>query len=165
MNRNGPLCSGVAEVQRFFDAVEEELVSLQELDSFEMLREIIAYSQKLEEYPEELKTEANTVHGCQSTVYIHAQRTEGDQQECSGGCVYFTAFSDAQVLRGYLGILLAGLNGMRIDDFLQYAKTIVEEFAKRTNIAASVTPTRANAFGNIFELMEKQTRELADSPE
>ncbi|MFW5800573.1 MAG: SufE family protein [Spirochaeta sp.] len=144
----------VQQVQHFFDEVEEELVSLQSIDSFEMLREIISYSRHLEDFPQELMTEENRVHGCQSTVYIHALHDDS--------AVYFQAFSDAQVLRGYLGILLAGLNYMAIEDFLKHARSIVEDFAKRTNIAASVTPTRANAFGNIFELMETQVRRIAD---
>ncbi|AFG37355.1 SufE family protein [Spirochaeta africana] len=143
----------VNQVQQFFAEVEEELVSLQSIDSFEMLREIIGYSKHLPEFPQDLMTEENRVHGCQSTVFISAQ-PEGEH-------VSFLAFSDAQVLRGYLGILLQGLNGLPAREFLQHAKGIVEGFAKRTNIAASVTPTRANAFGNIFELMEKQVRELA----
>ena len=142
----------VNQVQRFFSEVEEELVSLQSIDSFEMLREIISYSKNLPEFPKDLMTEDNRVHGCQSTVFIHA--------DADGGAIHVQAFSDAQVLRGYLGMLLQGLNGMQIEDFLQHAKGIVEGFARRTNIAASVTPTRANAFGNIFELMEKQVRAL-----
>lgn len=143
---------GVNSVQKFFDEVEAELVSLQSFDTFEMLREIIEYSKVLGEFAADLMTEDNLVHGCQSTVYIYAER--------DGDAVVFKAYSDAQVLRGYLGILLQGLNGMQCEDFLHHAKGIVEGFAKRTNIAASVTPTRANAFGNIIELMEKKVNEL-----
>lgn len=144
--------SNTGQVEAFFRTVEEELVSLQTIDSFEMLREIITYSDRLGEFPRELMTEDNRVHGCQSTVFIHS--------ECVDNRLVFSAFSDAQVLRGYLGILIEGLNGMNPDDFLQHAESLVEGFAKRTNIAASVTPTRANAFGNIFELMQKQVKEL-----
>ena len=149
----GNHCSDVSNAQQFFTEIEEELVSLHTIDSFEMLREIISYSDKLPDFPEQFRQEQYRVKGCQSTVFVRAQLQDG--------CITFAAFSDAQVLRGYLGILLAGLNGMHTDEFLQHARALVEGFARRTNIAASVSPTRANAFGNIFALMESQVRELA----
>ncbi len=145
-------CNDVAKAQQYFAEVEDELVSLQELDSFEMLREILDRSRSLQDFPENLMRDENKVHGCQSTVYVYSERHDD--------CVHFQAYSDAQVIRGYLAILISGLDGLKIDDFLGHARQIVEAFARRTNIAASVTPTRANAFGNIFMLMEQQTAKL-----
>jgi cysteine desulfuration protein SufE len=57
------------------------------------------------------------------------------------------------VVKGYLSILIQALNGLSTEDLLIRSQSLVEHFGEVTNIRANLTPSRANAFGNIYQLM------------
>lgn len=76
---------------------------------------IIELGERLPPMPAALKTDANRVQGCQSTVYLDAQPEPGERQGIS-----FLADSDAAIVRGLIALvqqIYAGQSATAIRDF------------------------------------------------
>ncbi|POQ98728.1 hypothetical protein AU468_11850 [Alkalispirochaeta sphaeroplastigenens] len=144
----------LAAMHGYFDEITEELLMLREIDNLEMYRLLTDLGKELKELSPEECTEENYVYGCISNVYI--------VDEYDQGRIFYRGNSDAHVVRGYLAILLNALSGLTPEDVITGTKEAVEAFARKTDLKASLTPNRANAFGNIYKLMvEKAARRLA----
>ena len=122
--------------------IEEILASLPPKEKLEAL---IDYSKTLSDFPENKKTEENKVPGCVSTAYLTV--------EIKNNQIYFQGYSDALTVKGFMAILINGFNGMEKEKFLQQAQVIVQKFIERTQLQASLTPSRANTIGNIIQVM------------
>ncbi len=96
-------------------------------------REIIALGKALPPLPEEFKIEDLKVKGCQSQVWIRAER--GPQGE-----VLFQADSDALIVRGLVAILLSIYSGVRPEEILNTPP----DFIKELGLANHLSPSRAN---------------------
>jgi cysteine desulfuration protein SufE len=106
--------------------------------------QLLWYAKKLPEFPSEAKLPENKVPGCVSQVYIIS--------ELQGGKVYFQGDSDSQLVKGLVGLLITGLNGLTPKEILELSP----EFIKDTGLNVSLTPSRTNGFYNIFQTMQKQ---------
>lgn len=137
-------------VKHYFEEMKETLTIFD--TELENLQTLLEYGKELEPYPEEFMTPNNKVPACVSNAFIHAGKDKD-------GKIHFEGYSDALVVRGYIAILVKGLSGLYPDEIME-AKPYVEKFTEESNIKASLTPSRANAFGNIFEMMLKKTEEL-----
>jgi cysteine desulfuration protein SufE len=84
------------------------------------------------------------VQGCVSQVYITADLEDGK--------LHYRGDSDAQLVKGLVGLLIEGLNGLTPEEILQVTPDFIEE----TGLKVSLTPSRANGFYNIFQLMKKK---------
>ena len=71
--------------------------------------------------------EANRVHGCQSTVFMHARKKPG-----TADVLEFLADSDADIVRGELGLLQRLFNGQRAAAVLAFD---VDGFMRRMHFA------------------------------
>ena len=68
----------------------------------------------LPDFPEQDKTEANRVHGCQSNVWMTAEvRTNGEPR------IDIRAVSDAMIVRGLIAVLLAVYSGRTPKEILE----------------------------------------------
>lgn len=106
--------------------------------------QLLWYAKKLEAMPEEAKTLDNKVNGCVSQVYITATLEDGK--------VWYYGDSDAQLVKGLVAFLIEGLNGLTPQEILQVTPDFIEE----TGLKVSLTPSRANGFYNIFQMMKKK---------
>ncbi|AMW28036.1 MULTISPECIES: SufE family protein [Arthrospira] len=107
--------------------------------------QLLTLAQKLPEFPEEQKLPENKVPGCVSQVYVTASLD-------SNGCIQFQGDSDSQLTKGLLAMLIKGMNGLTIQEISQLKPDFIEE----TGLQASLTPSRANGFYNIFKTLQKQ---------
>lgn len=116
--------------------IQEEIV-----DEFSMFDEdnwderyqyLIDLGKTLPLIDEQYKTEENTIKGCQSKVWLHAQESEGK--------VDFTADSDAILTKGLIAILIRSFSGHTPKEILD-ADT---EFIDRIGLKEHLSPTRAN---------------------
>lgn len=139
------MCKSLAETARYFDEIRDELLGLREIDNLEMFRLITDLGKGLAGLEESERTEDNYVHGCVSNVYVAASLVDG--------CVHYRGESESHVVRGYLAVLVEGLSGLSPSDLAGGTADLVERFARETDLKASLTPNRANAFGNIYDLM------------
>lgn len=112
--------------------------------------QLIYYAKKVEAMPEGDKIDSNKVMGCVSQVFITAKLEDGT--------VRFAGDSDAQLVKGLVGLLLEGLNGLTPGEIL----TLQPDFIKDTGLDVSLTPSRANGFYNIFKLMQQKVLNLQE---
>lgn len=106
--------------------------------------QLIFYAKKVPPFPEADKTADNKVQGCVSQVYVTASLVDGKVQ--------FAGDSDAQLVKGLVGLLLEGLNGLSP----QEVANLTPDFIQDTGLDVSLTPSRANGFYNIFKLMQQK---------
>jgi len=112
---------------------------------------VLWLAKKLEPLPEEFRNDAFKVKGCVSQVYV-----VGELQE---GRLHWQGDSDAAITKGLLALLIEGMEGLDP----AAAAAIDPAFLAETGLQASLTPSRANGFLNIFRSMQAQARALASS--
>ena len=113
-------------------------------DSKQKYTQLLWYGQKLPAMSEADKTEANKVKGCVSQVYITATLEDGKVQ--------YQGDADAQLVKGLVAFLIEGLNDLPPAEIAQIEPSFIED----TGLKVSLTPSRANGFFNIFQMMKQQ---------
>ena len=81
---------------------------------------------------EKYKTEQNLIDGCQSRVWLVADYRDG--------LVYFTAESDALIVKGIVSLLIRVLSGQAPKDILDADLYFIEAIGLREHLS----PTRSN---------------------
>ncbi len=107
--------------------------------------QLITLAQKLPSFPEDQKIPDHKVPGCVSQVYVIADL---DEQ----GKVQFQGESDSQLTKGLVAFLIMGMNGLTPPEIAQ----LQPDFMQETGLQASLTPSRANGFFNIFQTLKKK---------
>lgn len=146
------------EMRGYLQETTSELLMMREMDNLEMYRMLTDLGKELEGLSEDERTDENYVYGCISNVYI--------ADDFHDGRMFYRGVSDAHVVRGYLAVLINALSGLTPEDIVNGTRDAVETFARETDLKASLTPNRANAFGNIYKLLvEKAARRAASGSE
>lgn len=135
-------------IQDYFNEVSEMLMEIP--TSMERLEYIVEYSSSLPLISSKNMIPENKVPGCISNVYIHSNVNEKGEIE-------FTGSSEALIVKGYLAILFEGLSGKNPCD-VSRSKDIILDFAKKSNLKGSLTPSRANAFLSVVDLIISQSK-------
>jgi cysteine desulfuration protein SufE len=138
-----PILSGSAALDR----IVERLGSTS--DPKRRYEYVLWLAKKLPPLPEDLRQEVFKVKGCVSQVYVVAQLVEGK--------LHWQGESDAAITKGLLALLIEGLEGLTPAEAL----AIDPAFLAATGLQASLTPSRANGFLNIFRMMQAQAKGLA----
>lgn len=103
-------------------------------------KKIIELGKSLPEMPENLKTEQNIVKGCQSQVWLSANL---DDQ----GRVVLQGDSDALIVKGLVGLLLAVYSGSTPSEIL----ATPPEFLKALGFEGNLSPSRANGLHSMLK--------------
>ena len=121
---------------------EQELIDNFSLftDWEEKYQYLIELGQSLPPMPAEDKTEEHKVQGCQSQVWITA-RQEGNK-------FFFTADSDAFIVRGLEAVLLSLIDGQTAA-FIRNLD--IEQIFGELGLADHLSPTRRNGFFSMVE--------------
>jgi cysteine desulfuration protein SufE len=112
---------------------------------------VLWLAKKLAPLPDDLRQEAFKVRGCVSQVYVVASLANGH--------LHWQGDSDAQITKGLLALLIEGMEGLTPAE----VTAIDPAFLAATGLQASLTPSRANGFLNIFRAMQTQARALAEA--
>lgn len=118
-------------------------------DKDKRFERIIELGKKLTNFPDELKTEENQVHGCASLVYIVGQNIDGLMQ--------YNGWSNSHLVKGLVALLVEGMNNNSPQDVLKINPAFIEDMG----IAQTLTASRANGFINAFNLMKEIARKNA----
>jgi cysteine desulfuration protein SufE len=88
------------------------------------------------------KTDENIIKGCQSTVWLYAEKTDGK--------IHFTADADAIIAKGIIAILVDVLSNETADTILE-AKL---DFIKEIGLQEHLSPTRSNGLVAMVKQMK-----------
>jgi len=102
-------------------------------------RYIINLGKELALMPEDFKTDANKVKGCQSQVWLHAS-LNGDKIE-------FLSDSDASIVKGIVAILLRVYSNSTPDEILSLKPNFIDEIGLRQHLSMS----RANGLNSLLK--------------
>jgi cysteine desulfuration protein SufE len=103
---------------------------------------IIDLGKKLAPLEAEYKKDENKVRGCQSTVWLVADETEGR--------IYFRAESDAVIVKGLISLLIRVLSGHTADEIMAARL----EFIQRIGMTTHLAQTRSNGLLSMVKQMK-----------
>lgn len=88
---------------------------------------------------EQYKTEENTIKGCQSKVWLHA--------EMDGENAVFTADSDAIITKGIIAILIRAFSNQKPQAILDANTDFIDDIGLKEHLS----PTRANGLVSMIK--------------
>ncbi|MEJ2614492.1 MAG: SufE family protein [Ignavibacteriaceae bacterium] len=128
------------------DKIIEELLPLN--DWFEKYEYLVSLGKALKPLDEEFKTEDNLIKGCQSKVWLRAEKKDNK--------IYLAADSDTLITKGIIALLLRVLNNQSPEDIINCNLYFVEKIGLSTNLS----PARANGVVSIIKQIVYYANEL-----
>ena len=104
-------------------------------------------------FPAEAKTEEHRVHGCQSIVHMTARRKPG-----TADVLEFLADSDAELVRGLIGLLENVFSGQKAADIRAFD---VEGFFRRLGLDQHLSMNRRNGLQAMVQRLRHHAEALA----
>lgn len=92
-------------------------------------RHLIEMGKQLNEMPSELKREDNKIKGCQSSVWLSANYSEGK--------IVFSADSDASIVKGLISLLVYIYSQSTPDEILQTKPFFIEKIGLSEHLSMS----------------------------
>lgn len=89
------------------------------------------------------KDEVHLVRGCQSQVWIDS--------EIINGALWFEADSDAFIVKGLLGVVLAAYNGRSPQDIRNFD---IENYFEQLGLLKHLSPTRGNGLRSMVKRIQ-----------
>lgn len=132
---NDPIQQEIAEEFAFFS------------DWSERYQYLIDLGRKLPPFPEEWRTEANRLHGCQSLVWLVS---EGDAD-----CLRFHAISDSAIVSGLVALTLRVYSGRSASEIL----ATEPEFIDMIGLGKHLSVTRANGLSALIAKIKDTARQ------
>ena len=130
-------------IQEIQDEIIEEFSELDDwMDRYQLL---IDLGNEQEPLDEKYKTESNLIDGCQSRVWLQADYRDDK--------LWFTAESDALIVKGIVSVLIRVLSGHTPQEILDADLYFIERIGLREHLS----PTRSNG----LLAMVKQMRAYA----
>ena len=126
------------------DAIVEEFAFFG--DWTERYQYLIDLGRRLPPLPDELKTDAHKVHGCQSQVWLVSG---GDSQKME-----FRAISDSAIVSGLIALLLRVYSGRSAREILDTPPRFVEAIG----LAQHLSPTRSNGLAAMLKRIKDEAR-------
>lgn len=124
----------IVDTLAFFDSWEERY------------KYIIELGKELDALEDQHRTEQNLIRGCQSQVWLIHSLEQGK--------LHIGADSDAFIVKGLLGVVLAAYNGKTPADVLAFD---IESYFEQLNLVQHLSATR----GNGLKSMVKRIQDIA----
>ena len=126
------------------EAIENEIVEEFSLfDSWDDKYEyIIDLGKRLSPLDDKYKVDENKVRGCQSTVYLIAEQRNGK--------IFYTADSDAIIVKGLISMLIRVLSGQAPDDIINARLDFINKIGMMSHLAQ----TRSNGLLSMVKQMK-----------
>ena len=105
----------------------------------ERFQYVIDLGKSLPLIDEKYKLEENTIKGCQSKVWLHAEENDGK--------ISFTADSDAIITKGIIAILIRAFSNQKASDILEADTKFIDEIGLKEHLS----PTRANGLVSMIK--------------
>jgi cysteine desulfuration protein SufE len=122
------------------DQIIEEFAAFDDwMDKYALLIEM---GNSLEPLDESFKTVNNLIEGCQSRVWLQADRVEGR--------ILFRGESDAVIVKGIISLLIKALSGHRPQEILDAQLYFIDRIGLREHLS----PTRSNGLAAMLKQMK-----------
>ena len=129
-------------------STEDILDTLSFFDDWEeRYKYIIDLGKQLPVMSDSKKTEQYLLRGCQSQVWIDS--------ELNNGVLNFEADSDAHIVRGLLGVVLAAYNHKTPADILTFD---IDDYFARIDLVKHLSPTRGNGLRAMVQRIQDTAR-------
>ncbi len=118
-------------------------------------RGLLQYGDRLPDLPDRLREdrgELEQVHECQTPFFLHAEVEEDGTVR-----LHFDAPREAPTVRGYAGILHAGLDGCTAGEIL----AVPDDFYREMGLEEVVSSLRLRGMGAIVARLKARVRERA----
>ena len=122
------------------DEIIEEFGALDDwMDKYQLL---IDLGSEQEPLAEQYKTEQNLIDGCQSRVWLQADyvKKESEDGGPETGVIFFSAESDALIVKGIVTLLIRVLSGHTPQEILDADLYFIEQIGLKEHLS----PTRSN---------------------
>ena len=132
---------------------EEIVETLSFFDSWEdRYRYIIDLGKALPELPEKHRQDKNLIRGCQSQVWLVYHDVDGR--------IHFDVDSDAFIVKGLLGVVLAAYNGKTPEQIRDFD---IKQYFDDLDLMRHLSPTRGSGLqAMVARIQEIAAREAAD---
>ena len=117
------------------ESIIKEFSSLE--DGFEKYKYIVDLGKSLEPLKKEYRTKENLISGCQSEVWLKAERKNNK--------VYFSADSDALITKGIIALLIRVVNNQSPEDILNNELYFID----RIGLSSNLSPARGNGLFSV----------------
>jgi len=124
--------------------IQEEII-----EDFEMFEDwmqkyeyLIDLGKELSPIEDKYKTEDNLIKGCQSRVWLHAEKQDGK--------IIYTADSDAIMTKGIVAILINVLSGQAPSEIISADLSFIDTIGLKEQLSA----TRANGLVSMIKKMK-----------
>lgn len=112
---------------------------------------IIDLGRKLPPFPEELQTEENRLHGCQSQVWFKMSNRDSQLD--------FQAVSDSAIVSGLIAILMRVYNGRDAREII----ATPPDFIHAIGLDEHLSPTRSNGLNAMIQAVKGAARECVSA--
>lgn len=111
-------------------------------DWSERYQYLIDLGKRLPAFPDDWKTEANRLQGCQSKVWI--------VPEARDGRLYFAAASDSSIVSGLVYLALRVYSGRTPAEI----RATAPDFVQAIGLSKHLSPTRSNGFAALLAFIQ-----------
>ena len=111
-------------------------------DWSERYQYLIDLGKRLPAFPDDWKTEANRLQGCQSKVWI--------VPEARDGRLYFAAASDSSIVSGLVYLALRVYSGRTPAEI----RATAPDFVQAIGLSKHLSPTRSNGFAALLAVIQ-----------
>lgn len=132
-------------------AAEAQTAIIEEFAFFsdwsERYQYLIDLGKRLPALPDDAKTEANRLLGCQSKVWIVPQAKDGK--------LYFSAASDSSIVSGLVYLALRVFSGRTPAEI----RASTPDFVQAIGLGKHLSPTRSNGFASLLAFIQNAAQE------
>jgi len=125
------------EIKTIQDEIIDEFSMFDEWD--ERYQYVIDLGKSLPLIDEQYKTDSNIIKGCQSKVWLHADKKDGN--------VVFTADSDAILTKGLIAIMIRVFSNQKPEAILEADTKFIDDIGLKEHLSA----TRANGLVSMIK--------------
>ena len=131
-------------INKIQDKIIEEFSKLN--DWFDKYEYLIDLGKSLEPLDEKLKSEENSISGCQSKVWFKA--------EIRDERIHYLADSDSLITKGMISLLLRVLNNQYPEDIINSDLYFIDKIGLNSNLS----PSRANGLMSIVKQIKSSAK-------
>ena len=138
----------ISDFKMYLDQKQIEFIAFRKNGLEFVNKKIIELGNTLGDFPDIWKVKSNKVIGCTSKVYIYATLVNDK--------LFYSGTSESEIVKGQIALLINGLNQLSPKDILNNSEILLTNFVNNTDVRFSMTVTRANSLGTLYQFMKKK---------